>query len=119
MLLTEAYRAILDSKFAKIRGNKLFFVVLDEFQEIANLGDGIGSDKNFVALAREFGGCFLAGTQSLSALTCKVGKSFPVESFASNCNSVLSFYSHDLSTQELMARYDSRIRLNSLNPGQL
>lgn len=110
-LLSEAYRHVMS--------RDRFFVVLDEFQEYANFSDSAGSDKNFVALVREFCGSLIAATQSLSALTCKVGNSMPVEAFLGNCNSIMSFYSHDAATQELAMRYNGRIRLNRLKPGQL
>lgn len=114
-LLSEAYRHVLSGKMIPER----FHVVLDEFQEYADFSDSAGSDKNFVALAREFGGSFIAGTQSVAALTCKVGNNMPVEAFLGNCNSIMSFYSHDAATQELVCRYNPRVRLNRFKPGQL
>ncbi len=117
-LLAEAYRIVLRTTIEQ-RGGKLFFVILDEFQEFADFSDNAGSDKNFVALAREFGGCILAATQSKASLGCKVGNDMLVESFIGNCNNIISFYGHDTATQELVNRYDPKTRLNKLKPGQV
>lgn len=117
-LLSEAYKIVLKTTLEQ-RGGKFFHVILDEFQEYGDYSDNPGGDKNFIALGRECGACFTAATQSMSSMVCRAGNPMPVESFVGNCNNILSFYSHDSSTQQLVARYDEKIKLNKLEPGKL
>lgn len=117
-LLSEVIKIVLRYKMEQ-RNGKFFHIILDEFQEYADFSDNAGSDKQLVALGREFGVEMTAATQSMSSLVCKVGSSAAVESFVGNCNNILSFYNHDAATQELIFRYDHKIKLNKLSPGNL
>lgn len=98
--------------------DKKSFIVIDEFQEVAELTGERFSDVNFIALAREFKSIFIASTQSMSALINKGQTPGAVEAFTANCNQRICFYSDDPLTQEMAARYDPYMRLNDLKSGE-
>ncbi len=94
------------------------FVCIDEFQEVADLSAARFSDANFIAQAREFRAAFIAATQSASALVNRSRSVSAVEAFVSNCNNRILFYSDDIETQSFVTRYDNRVRLVDLQPGE-
>lgn len=114
MIVSQVYRTILSTTRER-RGP--FFVLMDEFQELADLSGARYSDKNFVALARSFGGIFIGLTQSLASIRCDGNwTADAVESFVSNCNNVISFYSTDPATLEMAQRHDPGIFLGDMEP---
>lgn len=115
LIVSDVYRSLLGTSLKK-RGRP-FFVLMDEFHELADLSGERFSDKNFVALARSFGGIFIGLTQSMASIRCDGGwTADAVESFVSNCNNVVSFYSSDLVTQDLAMRHDPAVVLGDLEP---
>lgn len=69
LITSEVYRTILG--YGLEQRGKEFFVLMDEFQELADLSNGRFSDKNFIALARSYGGIFVGLTQSLTSIRCE------------------------------------------------
>lgn len=93
------------------------FVMLDEYQDIADLSDSRFSDKRFVAVAREFKSCVILITQSLSALGGPTRDYAAVQALSANCNTRIMFYSDDPLTQEMALRYGN-VELPFLQPQQ-
>ncbi len=93
---------------------KYTFVVLDEFQQYADLSDARFSDASFVAQAREFGCIFICATQSMSALLSKKHDEHCVNQFVSNCNCRILLYSDDPLLMRMASIYDKDIELNKL-----
>lgn len=94
------------------------FVCIDEFQEVADLSSGRFSDVNFISMAREFRTGLIAATQSAASLINRSVNREGVESFISNCNNKIMFFSDDLVTREIAKRYDPDVDLIDLQPGQ-
>lgn len=94
------------------------FVCIDEFQDIADLSHGRFSDRNFIGMAREFRAGFLAATQSASSLLAPSVRPEAVESFISNCNCKVFFFSDDILTRDLAKRYEPNLDLIDLAPGE-
>lgn len=116
-VMQEYYKAVYAIGLTMPKG-KYSFVCLDEFQELVDIGPGRFSDANFIAQAREFNAIFIASTQSMSALANKGNSFSAVDAFVSNCNGRVLFYSDDPLTQQMASRYDDRLQLNALSPGQ-
>ena len=89
------------------------FVMVDEYQEIADLGSSRFFDRRFFGMAREFRCSFVALTQSLAAQGA--WGSDAIESLVSNCNSRGVFYSDDPRTQASVSMYDC-VDLTELKP---
>lgn len=105
-IIKEYYSAIFNLKVSTAFEHPSF-ICLDEFQEVALLDGSRFSDSNFISQAREFGVSFIASTQSVSALACRSNSSANVDSFVSNCNTKVVFYTDDPRTQTLVSRYDN------------
>lgn len=95
------------------------FVLIDEYQDVADLTDASLSDRRFVAMAREFKSCVVLLTQSLSALGTTFGNTeVAIDSLVSNCNTRIMFYSDDPLTHEMARRY-ANVDLATLEPQQV
>jgi len=116
-VLEEYYKTVYATGLGMAEG-QFSFVVIDEFQEVADLSRNKFSDAKFIAQAREFHAIFMAATQSMAALASQGSSMAAVESFVSNCNTRVLFYSDDPYTQDIAARYDPNMLLTRLEPGQ-
>jgi hypothetical protein len=116
-VLEEYYKAVYATGLGMAEG-QASFTVIDEFQEVADLSRNKFSDARFIAQAREFHAIFVAATQSMAALASQGSSMAAVESFVSNCNTRVLFYSDDPYTQDMAARYDPNMLLTQLEPGQ-
>ncbi len=112
--LTEQFYQAVYATGLSLPKEQYSFVILDEFQQFADLGDGRFSDANFVAQAREFNCIFMAATQSMSALVTQRHDIHRVWQFVANCNNRIIFYSDDKMLQEMVERYDDNVKLNCL-----
>ncbi|MCL2124194.1 MAG: type IV secretory system conjugative DNA transfer family protein, partial [Desulfovibrionaceae bacterium] len=117
MILQEYYKAVYTIGLSLPEG-KYSFACLDEFQDFADLGADRFSDTNFVAQAREFRAIYLASTQSMAALANRSNSFAAVNSFVSNCNTRVVFYSDDPYTQNMASQYDMCMPLHTLRAGQ-
>jgi len=116
MVLETYYEAVYAIGLTLDEG-RYTFAVLDEYQDMADLSTNRLSDASFIAQAREFRSAFIAATQSLAALN-RGNSMAAVDSFVSNCNNRIIFYSDDPHTQEMASHCDPNVRLNDLQPGQ-
>ena len=117
-ILNSYYEAVYTRGTEAVRGRPTQdFVFIDEFQDVADLSPGRFSDTNFLAQAREFGVALMVATQSISALVNRGVFSTAAEAFVSNCNHKIFFFSDDIVTQAVAARY-STVDLIDLRPGQ-
>lgn len=115
LLLNTFYAAIYD---LGLKDEKHSFVCIDEFQEVADLSDARFSDTNFIAMAREFRTCFMAASQSASSLRNRGESDAAVDSFISNANNKIFFFTDDPFTRSIAARYDPNVELVDLKPGE-
>lgn len=115
LFLNSFYQAIYDFGL-DLPGHS--FVCVDEFQEVADLSAGRYSDTSFIAQTREFRTCFMAATQSASALMARGSDENAVRAFMANCNNKIMFFSDDPLTRALAASYDERVDLIDLKPGE-
>lgn len=105
-------------RYGMEKSETMKFVCIDEFQDIADLSHGRFSDRNFIGMAREFRASFLAATQSASSLLAPSVRPEAVESFVSNCNCKVFFFSDDILTRDLAKRYEPNLDLIDLAPGE-
>lgn len=112
-LLSAWYEAILDLGTVD-PGHVRCFTLLDEFQQIADLGEGRFSDFRFSSLSREYGVINVILTQSESALHINCPNTYRVTGFTSNFNQRFFFYSNDSQTLASAAGFDPHIHLQDL-----
>lgn len=114
-MLSSWYEAILDLGTVE-PGEVRCFTLLDEFQQIADLGESRFSDFRFSSLSREYGVINVILTQSESALHINCPNTYRVAGFTSNFNQRFFFYSNDSQTLNSATGFDPDIHLQDLEP---
>lgn len=118
-VIREFYAAVFAFGLKRPNRDKKLFILIDEYQEIADISGARYSDASFVAQGREFDASFIACTQSLAAVAAKGVDAASVAAFVANCNQRIFFRSDDPLTQEMAARYRPDLDLKTLKSGQV
>lgn len=117
-LINSWYEAILEIGPVEA-GEIRCFTLLDEFQQIADLGENRYSDFRFTSLSREYGVINVHLTQSEAGLHVNCPNTYRVSGFTSNFNQRFFFYSNDSQTMASAASFDPSIHLQDLKPNTM
>lgn len=97
---------------------KKSFVMIDEFQEVADLSSKKFSDTAFASLCRQFNCMFIVATQSVSSLVVKGSSLEAILSFLDNMHNKLFFFTNDALTMNVADNFNPPVPLPSLKIGQ-
>lgn len=97
---------------------KKSFVMIDEFQEVADLSSSKYSDTSFASLCRQFNCMFVVAAQSVSSLIARGSSLAAILSFLDNMHNKLFFFTNDAATMSIAENFNPPVPLSSLKAGE-